>query len=107
MNRKLIDLIKKMVQEVSRLEAETANKVDAIWDKNYDNLVELVVDESCENRVTCIEKEVHDMMADVRTMFYNEVDDLSFICDRCGNTFYGKPSHHDGGKICRKCRNNS
>lgn len=105
MNRELVDLIKKMVEEVSLLEAKTANEVDAIWDRNYDSLIELAVDESCEEKKTCEEKEIHDMMADVRTMFYDDVEDHSFICDNCGNTFYGKSFNSHEKKVCRSCRN--
>ena len=107
MNKELKDFVKNMIQKVSVLEAKMANEVDAIWDRNYDSIVDLVVDESCGEKETCYEKETHDMIADVRTMFYSGAENYSFVCERCGHTFYGKPFIFHSKEFCRKCRDAS
>ncbi|GLI54493.1 hypothetical protein PM10SUCC1_00080 [Propionigenium maris DSM 9537] len=104
MDGKLKKLIEGMIEEVALLDARSENRVDEIWDRNYDRIVDLVVEESCQERETCYEKEVHDMVADLRTMFYNGVEGYSFTCEGCGHTFYGKPFNSHGGEYCKRCR---
>lgn len=104
MDMKLKELIGKMIEEVSQLDAREESVVDTIWDRNYDTIVDLVVEVSCSERETCYEKETHDMVADLRTMFYNGAEKYSFICETCGKTFYGKSFNFKGRGICRRCR---
>ncbi len=105
MDVKLRNLIEGMVEEVSLLDARTENRVDEIWDRNYDNIVDLVVEVSCQERETCYEREVHDIVADLRTMFYDGAEGYSFTCEGCGQTFYGKSFDSHGREFCKSCRN--
>lgn len=104
MDTKLSKLIEGMIEEVSQLDAKSENRVDEIWDRNYDAIVDLVVEVSCSERETCYEKEVHDMVADLRTMFYNGAEGHSFTCEGCGHTFYGKPFNSQGRECCKRCK---
>lgn len=104
MNKELKDFVKDMIEEVSALGAKMYKEVDAIWDRNYNSLVDLVVDESCDDEESCDEKKTHDMMADLRIMFYNGAEDHSFTCEGCRATFYGKPFKIESRKFCRECR---
>ena len=107
MDGKLKDLVGRMIEEVSLLDAKRENEVDVIWDRNYDTIVDLVVEESCSERETCYEKEIHDVVADLRTMFYNGAESYSFICEACGGTFYGKAFSFQDSNFCMRCRDSA
>ena len=106
MDIKLKEFVKGMIEEVSLSDARSENDVDNIWDRNYDTIVDMVVEVNCSERETCYEKEIHDMVADLRTMFYNGIERYSFICGACGRTFYGKSFNLEEREFCRRCRDN-
>lgn len=102
MNSEVMALIEEMLREIEGMSQGEIGDVDAVWDRNYDTLIELAVDENCGDSITCDEDAVHDEMADIRVMYYDRAEETSYECRGCGRRLYGREA--EGERLCRRCR---
>lgn len=102
MTKEVLILIEEMIQVVANLGNKGIDEVDRIWDRNYDKLIELAVDENCGDKTTCDEEVIHDEMADIRVLYYKKADEFSYECKKCGKRFYGRESLNK--EFCRSCK---
>lgn len=102
MTNEVLILIEEMIKLVVTLDNKSIDEVDSIWDRNYDSLIELAVDENCDDKTTCDEEIIHDEMADIRVLYYKKADELSYECKICGKKFYG--GNPLGKEFCKSCR---
>jgi len=105
MDKKLKIFIENIMKEASEVTFTTPKKMDVVWDRNYEKLVDLVVSEECSDNSTCSEDNVSELIAAIRSLFYNDTKALSFVCESCGEVCLAKTLDELYKKICGNCLN--
>lgn len=103
MDKKLKIFVEKIMKEASEVTFSTPKKMDLIWDRNYEKLVDLVVGEECRGGNTCSEDNVSELIAAIRSLFYNDTEALSFVCESCGEVCLAKTLDQLYKKMCGNC----